>query len=191
MKNIWITIVIVSTILLCFNNPNGCIEALINAGSEGVNLLIYLLGIYSIWLGILNIVQECGLTEKIASLFEPLVDWLFGKTDQKTQGYLSMNIATNMLGIGNASTPLGLKAMSNLDNKNNNIIASPAMIMLIVLNATSMQLIPTTIISLRQQFGSISSTDIILPTIISTIITTGLGIVMVKLFSKRAVKHAY
>ena len=95
-----------------------------------------------------------------------------------------MNLSANMLGMGNACTPTGLKAMAGLDKQNNSVTASMAMIMLVVINASSIQLIPTTIIGLRQQYGSTTSSDIILPTLIATIISTVLGVLLVKLCNK-------
>ena len=89
-----------------------------------------------------------------------------------------------MLGMGNAGTPIGLKAMKELNKDHKSNIASLPMIMLVVLNATSLQLLPTTIISLREVAGSLSSTDIILPSIIATTVSTLLGIVLVKLCHK-------
>ena len=94
---------------------------------------------------------------------------------------IAMNMSANMLGLGNAATPMGIKAMKALDDGSG--IANTAMIMLIVLNATSIQLLPSTVIGLRASAGSTSPADIILPTLIATITTTILGIVLVKIIS--------
>ncbi len=185
MRKIWFFMVLSSIATLLFVNPEDCVNALMNAGSDAVTLTIKLLGIYAVWLGIIALVDATGLSGKIASLLEPIIDWLFGKTDPVTKRYLALNLSTNILGLGNACTPTGLKAMEGLDKLNGGTnIASTAMIMLIVLNATSIQLLPTTVIGLRQQYGSISSSDIILPTLISTIISTLLAILFVKALSK-------
>jgi len=184
MKRIWFFITTASLITLMISVPNLSIEALMNAGRGGVELLLKLVGIYAIWLGFLEIVEQSGLSKKIASLLSPMVDWLFGKIDKQTKEYISLNISANMLGLGNASTPLGLKAMQSLDKQNTKNEASLPMITLVVLNATSLQLIPTTIISLRQTYQSVNSTDIILPTILATVFSTVLGIVLVKLCNK-------
>lgn len=157
---------------------------MMNAGSDAVTLTIKLLGIYAVWLGIIALVDATGLSNKLANLLDPVIDWLFGKTDAETKKYLALNMSTNMLGLGNACTPTGLKAIAGLDRQNNSLIASTAMIMLIVINATSIQLIPTTVIGLRQQYGSTSSSDIILPTLIATTVSTALGIFLVKFLSK-------
>ena len=184
MRKIWFFMVLSSLVTLLFVNPEDCINALMTAGSDAVSLTIRLLGIYAVWLGIIALVDASGLSNKIANLMEPVIDWLFGRTDSETKRYIAMNLSANMLGMGNACTPTGLKAMAGLDKQNNSVTASMAMIMLVVINATSIQLIPTTIIGLRQQYGSTTSSDIILPTLIATIISTVLGVLLVKLCNK-------
>lgn len=185
MRKIWFFMVLASLVTLLFVNPEDSINAMMNAGADAVNLTIKLLGIYAVWLGIIALVDACGLSEKIANLLDPVIDWLFGKTDNNTKKYIALNMSANILGMGNACTPTGLKAMQGLDKQNNySLTASTAMIMLIVINATSIQLIPTTIIGLRQQYGSTSSSDIILPTIISTLVSTALGVILVKICAK-------
>ena len=185
MKRIWFFMVLSSIATLLFVNPEDCVNALMNAGSDAVTLTIKLLGIYAVWLGIIALVDATGLSNKMANLLEPIIDWLFGKTDAETKRYLALNLSTNILGLGNACTPTGLKAMEGLDKLNGGATtASTAMIMLIVLNATSIQLLPTTVIGLRQQYGSTSSSDIILPTLVATIISTALAILFVKVLAK-------
>ena len=184
MRKIWFFMVLASLVTLLFIDPEPSINAMMNAGSDAVTLVIRHLGIYAVWLGIIALVDACGLSDKLANLLEPIIDWLFGKTDQNTKKYLALNMSANILGMGNACTPTGIKAMEGLDKQNNSITASVAMIMLVVINATSIQLIPTTIIGLRAQYGSITSSDIILPTIISTAVSTILGIILVKLCAK-------
>ena len=184
MRKIWFFMVLASLVTLLFINPEDCINAMMTAGSDAVSLTFRLLGIYAVWLGIIALVDASGLSNKIASLLEPAIDWLFGKTDNETKKYIAMNLSANMLGMGNACTPTGLKAMEGLDKHNNSVTASMAMIMLVVINATSIQLIPTTIIGLRQQYGSTTSSDIILPTLIATIISTLIGVLLVKLCNK-------
>ncbi len=176
--------VLSSIVTLIFVNPEDCINAMMNAGSDAVALTIKLLGIYAVWLGIIALVDATGLSNKIANLLDPVIDWLFGRTDSETKKYLALNMSANLLGLGNACTPTGLKAMEGLDRQNNSLTASTAMIMLVVINATSIQLIPTTVIGLRQQYGSTSSSDIIVPTLIATIISTVLAVFLVKLCAK-------
>ena len=184
MRKIWFFMVLASLVTLLFIDPEQSINAMMNAGSDAITLVIKLLGIYAVWLGIIALVDASGLSEKLANLLEPLIDWLFGKTDKDTKKYIALNMSANILGMGNACTPTGMKAMEGLDKQNNSITASTAMIMLIIINATSIQLIPTTILGLRAQYGSASSSDIILPTLIATTVSTVLGILLVKLCAK-------
>lgn len=186
MRRIWYVVMLASLIALCIINPENSINAMMDAGEKAVMLSIKLIGVYAIWLGILGIVDQTKLSDKISSLLSPIIDFLFGKNlDQQTKNYISMNLSTNILGMGNACTPLGIKAMNGLDKLNNHsTTASTAMIMLMVINATSIQLLPTTIIGLRASYGSTTSSDIIIPSIIATTLTTVLGVLLVKLCSK-------
>ena len=184
MQKLWIILIIPSLLLLIFTTPNDCIGALMQAGSDGVNLIIKLAGVYSVWMGFLALVEKSGLDKKIANLLSPIIDKLFGKISPQSKKYISLNISANMLGLGNAGTPIGLKAMQSLDSESKSTTASLPMIMLVILNVTSLQILPTTIIGLRQMAGSTSSTDIILPSIIATVVSTTIGVVLVKILSK-------
>jgi spore maturation protein A len=133
-------------------------------------------------LGLLKIVEETKLDKKIAKLLSPVIDFLMGETDSKTKNYIAINLTSNLLGMGNASTPSGIEGMAGLDKGSKYI--TTAMAMFFILNVTSLQLIPTTIISLRALHGSLNSNDIILPTLISTIASTLTGIILVKMCKK-------
>ncbi len=167
--------------LLLVNNVDIAMNALLAGGSKAVALALKLWGIYTLWLGILKIVEETGLDKKLTKLLRPVIRLLFGKTDDYTE--IAINITSNLLGMGNASTPSGMNAISGLDTKSSKY-ATSAMIMVIILNSTSLQLIPTTVIGLRVTAGSTSPTDIIIPTLIATIASTLAGVLLVKLFSK-------
>ena len=184
MRKIWFVMMLCSMVALCFVDPEGSINSMMTAGGNAVSLSIKLIGVYAIWLGIIKLVELTGLNHKIANLLSPVIDWLFGKTDKQTKNYIALNMSANMLGMGNACTPMGIKAMQGLDRQNNSKTASTAMIMLIVINATSIQLLPTTIIGLRATYGSTSSSDIIIPTLIATAVSTILGVILVKLCAK-------
>lgn len=185
MKTVWYILILSGLIATTIISPEKTINVLISAGQDAVMLSIKLLGIYAVWFGFLGILDKTKLSQKIANLMEPLIDFLFGKNiDKQTKEFISLSITSNILGVGNASTPIGMKAMQGLDKINNSEIASSAMIMLIVINATSLQLLPTTIIGLRASQQSVNAGDIILPSIIATVLTTLLGIVLVKMLSK-------
>lgn len=182
MSIVWTSIVIVCLGTLLITNPAIAFSSILSGAEKTIALSLKLWGIYAIWLGILNIIQETGLDKKIARLLSPLIDRLIGKTDPATKGQIAMNITGNIFGMGNASTPSGIAGMAGLDKGSERITA--AMAMFFILNTTSVQIIPSTLISLRALAGSQSPNDIILPAIISSFSGLIAGIVMIKLCAK-------
>ncbi len=182
MNRIWFLMVIGSIACLIWTDPANVLNSMINASTEALTLSIELCAVYAVWLGILELVDESGLGNKLAKLLHPLIKKLFKINDIETEKLIALNMSANMLGLGNASTPMGIAAMKRLDDGSG--IATPAIIMLIVINSTSIQLLPSTIIGLRASAGSMTPSDIILPTIISTVCTFVLGVFLVKLFEK-------
>lgn len=168
---------LISIGVLIFVDPGSTLDAMIGASTSALELCIELCAVYAVWLGLLEIVDVSGLGQKLARLLRPLIKKLFRVDNEEIQKMIALNMSANMLGLGNAATPMGIKAMQALDDGSGK--ANFSMIMLIVVNATSIQLLPSTVISLRSNAGSTDAADIILPTILSTIVTTGLGIVFV------------
>lgn len=162
---------------------------ILNSGIEkAFSLFITLAPIMCFWSGIMEICEKSNITEAIAKLLSPLTKLLFGKTAENKTAMrkVCMNMSANILGMGNAATPLGLDAMRELDRLNShNATASHAMCMFIVINTASIQLIPSSVIALRAQFGSSSPSDIMLPTIITTICAFTVGTTLAKFFAKR------
>ncbi|MBE7073523.1 MAG: spore maturation protein [Clostridiales bacterium] len=182
MNKIWFIMVVASLCALCWTAPSTTLSVMLNASTDAFKLSLELCAVYAVWLGVLEIVELSGLGDKLAKLLRPFIKKIFKINDNETAKMIALNMSANMLGLGNASTPLGLQAMKRLDK--GSPIASHAIIMLIVLNATSIQLLPTTIIGLRASAGSANPADIILPTLLSTICTFVLGISLVLLCSK-------
>ena len=182
MNKIWFVMVVLSLCFLTYLDPANILDTMIGASSDALKLSIELCAIYAVWLGILELVDASSLSEKLAKLLRPIIKKLFKTNDLEAQKMIALNMSANMLGLGNASTPMGISALKRLDDGSG--IANHAVIMLIVLNSTSIQLLPSTVIGLRASAGSTSPADIILPTLISTIITCILGIILVKLFNK-------
>ena len=172
--------------VMLFIDPSLCLDTMIGAGEKAVNLCISLIAIYSIWLAILEVVDKSGLSNIIAKMLKPLIKFLFGNQDEETNKLLAINLSANILGMGNASTPSGIDAMQRLDNKNG--IASKEMIMLMLINSMSLQVIPTTLIGMRVAFGSTNATNIILPIIITSFVCTFLGVMLVKIVYKKKAK---
>jgi spore maturation protein A len=168
--------------MLLFGNIDIALSSILDGGSKAISLSLKLWGIYAVWLGILKIVEETGLDQKLSKLFSPLIRFLVGKTDKYTESQVAINITSNLLGMGNASTPSGINAISGLDKGSK--YATTSMIMIAVLNSSSLQLIPTTIIGLRVFAGIGSASDIIITTLLATTVTTIVGVLLVKLCGK-------
>ena len=182
MNNIFNFSMIICFLVLLFIDPSSALNTVINAGNKAVELCISLIGIYALWLGILEIVEECGLNKKIAKLLSPLIKFLFGKQPDEVNTQIAVNLSSNLFGLGNASTPSGIKAISLMDNGSGK--PTKAMVMLMVINSMSIQIIPTTIIGMRIAYGSASPTDVIIPILISSFISTFIGVFLVKIFYK-------
>ena len=182
MNLVWSIVMLIGLGMLLFSNVDIALPSILDGGSKAVTLSLKLWGIYAVWLGILKIVEETKLDEKLAKLFKPIIHFLVGKTDDYTSNQIAINITSNLLGMGNASTPSGMNSISGLDRGSR--YATASMIMIVILNSSSLQLIPTTVVGLRILAGSNSASDIIIPTLIATISTTVVGVILVKLFSK-------
>ena len=182
MNIVFVSVIVVGLGLLLYHNPELAFSTMLNGSEKAIALSIKLWAIYSMWLGILQIVEATHLDKKIARLLSPLIDWLMGKTDPDTKNQIAINITSNLLGMGNACTPSAIKGMQGLDKGSKYI--TNAMVMFMILNVTSLELIPTTVIGLRATHGSANPTDIILPTMIATLASTVCGIVLVKICSK-------
>lgn len=182
MSKIWFVMILLSTIVLLFTNPNAVVTEMLTASSSGVELCINLWGIYAVWLGIIEILDKCGLADKLARLLSPIIKFLFRSDNKEANKYIAINMSSNILGLGNAATPSGIKAMQHLDDGSGK--ANFSVIMLLVINSVSIQLLPTTVIGLRESAGSVNSSDIILPTILSSLITCFFAVSLVFLFNK-------
>lgn len=169
---------VLSLIFLLFGDTSQVLSIMNESIGGTIELCIALCAIYVLWMGILQIADDCGVSKLLADLLAPLIRFLFGNISPDASRFIAMNLSANILGLGNASTPAGLKAMKELDR--GDIKPTQAMIMLFALNCCSLQLLPTTIISLRVQNGSVNSSDIIIPVIIVSIICFVLCATLVK-----------
>ena len=155
-------------------------EAILSSGSQAVSLSIALLGAYCLWCGLLEVLRRSGAIAALARLMRPLMRRLFPDVDTKSEAaqWIATNFAANLLGMGNAATPAGLSAMRTLPQDRKPNRASHAMCMFLIINASSLQLIPTTAISMRAAAGSAAPADIMLPTLIATGLATLIGIAL-------------
>ncbi|HHW89530.1 MAG TPA: spore maturation protein [Clostridiales bacterium] len=182
MNRIWSALMLIGVIAMFFVKPQDTLEGMIDAVNNALKLSFSLMALYAIWLGILNILEQTGFNKKLSVGLRPMIYFLFGRVSDTTAEYISMNIAANLLGMGNAATPMGIKAINSMDDQSG--VATDAMIMLFVINASSIQILPTTIISLRTALKSASPADIILPTIITSFISTLSAVLLVKIIIK-------
>ena len=184
MSFVWLIIMIVSIITLLFINPSAVLESLIQGANDAVTLALNLIALYGIWLGVFEILERTGAQNALARLLRPIVRKLFSGESEETEKYISMNISANLLGLGNASTPMGINAIQSMKpNEKKPKKATTNMIMLTVISATSLQVFPSTVISLRASSGSANPADFLLPCIVATFVSTAFGIIGVKVIS--------
>lgn len=182
MSKIWLLILISSISTLLFINPSAAISSMISGAEGAVNLAMSLVAMYGFWLGLFSILDKIGIADFIAKLLRPLIRFLFKEVDSKTEKYISMNMSANLLGLGNAATPMGINAINSMNKGTKK--ATTNMIMLIVISATSLQILPTTVIGMRATHGSANPSDFLIPCIVATIVSTIIGIILVKIISK-------
>ena len=184
---VWPIFIIISFSFAIFSgNLENLNNSIFESTKEAVNLSISLLGTLCLWSGIMEIASKTTLTEKLTKLLKPILKFLFPNLkNPKIHKEISMNMIANILGLGNAATPLGLKAMDSMqkENKKKDTL-SDSMMMFIVINTASIQIIPTTVIAIRNSLGSTSPTSIIFPTWVATIIAAIFGIFVAKILIK-------
>jgi spore maturation protein A len=164
-------------------------KSIFDAAKSAVEVSLYLLGIVALWLGITKIIEDSGLIYSISRAFQPLLSRVFRKIPENHPSITSitLNFLANMFGLGNAATPLGIKAMQDLQELNpDKDKTSFEMMLFIVLNTASIQIIPFTVIGILADFGSANPSAIILPTIIATLISAITAVTILFIFRKIA-----
>jgi spore maturation protein A len=162
-------------------------DGIIGSAKTAVTLAIGLIGIMALWLGIMKIAEQAGLIALLASALKPVTTRLFPDVpaEHPAMGAMIMNISANMLGLANAATPLGLKAMEELNKLSKKAgTATDAMCTFLVINTSNVQIIPATVIAIRAASGSTNPTEILGPAILATAISTVVGVTVVKLLAK-------
>lgn len=182
-------------IMVCFGlmvgiftgNGEQMSKTIIGSIDSTVTFIIGLVGLMCFWCGVMKVAEKSGLTEKLAKLMRPILKFIFkdaGK-DERALGAIVMNITANMMGLGNAATPFGIKAMEEMDRLNKEKgTASNDMSLFLVLNAACIQLVPSTVISIRAAAGSQNPGVIIIPAIISTTIAAVVGVICCKILQR-------
>lgn len=197
MNQIWAYMIIIGIVYGCISgNMQAVSESILNSSKEAVSLCIAMCGITAVWTGIMKIGENSGLIEKMTKGIGPFVSFLFPKIpkEHKAREYISMNIIANVLGLGWAATPAGLKAMESLaeleaergnaaflDKEKKERVASNEMCVFLILNISSLQLIPVNMIAYRSQYGSVNPAGIIAPAIAATLFSTIVAVIYCKM----------
>lgn len=162
-------------------------KSIIDSTESSVQLLIGLIGMMCLWSGVMKIAQRSGITEKLAKLLKPILNLLFKDVlkNENAMGSILLNLTSNMLGLSNAATPFGIKAMEELQKVNpKKDTATNDMALFLVINAACIQIVPTSIISMRVACGSKNPGIIIVPALIATGIAAIMGIIYCKVLEK-------
>lgn len=182
MNKIFSFIFIISLFVMLIICPDKIMNIIFSATEKAITLSFSLISIYAFWLGILEICEKTGISGKLAKLLSKPIDFLFNKPDKETKKQIAINISSNILGMGNAATPSGIKAMQGLDSGTEKI--NKAQMLFMLLNTSSLQIIPTTIIGVRIANASTNATSIVLPTILASFISTICGVLLLFLIEK-------
>jgi spore maturation protein A len=188
MNTIWLLVICIS---ILFSAVSGRIDeftkAMFEAGKAAVEVCLYLVGILSLWLGLTKILEDSGVIYKLSSFFGRAISLLFKNIPKGHPSITSitLNLLANLFGLGNAATPLGIKAMEELQTLNDQPdTVTFEMMLFIVINTSSIQLVPFTVIGLLASYGSHNPNIIVVPTIISTVISSATAVGILFLFKK-------
>ncbi len=186
---IWPIFIIISYLYAIFTGRvNEINNSVFESCESAVKLTITFLGTMCLWSGIMQIAKKTTLIDKLTNFLNPIMKILFPEIQKQNPVHkeISMNMVANILGLGNAATPLGLKAMKTLQKENpkKDTLTNP-MAMFIIINTASIQIIPTTVIAIRNSLGSTNPTSIIIPVWVATICAAVAGITAAKILMKK------
>ncbi|WP_139994624.1 nucleoside recognition domain-containing protein [Paenibacillus paridis] len=177
---IWLFFIVASVVVAAITGKMDAVtQAAFDGAKSGVTVSFGLISIMVFWLGMMRIAEDAGLLQKLARMLGPIVRKLFPDVPRNHPaiGYIMSNLSANLFGLGNAATPMGIKAMQELQKLNPDpATATPAMCTLLALNTSSITIIPTTLIAIRMNYGSANPAEIIGTTLAATFIATGAAI---------------
>ena len=186
MSYLWGSMILIGIIYgMCTGNITEVTQAVIKSSEEAVSLCLGMAGITAFWNGLMKIAEESGMVAGLTRRIHPLLRFLFPRLNLKGMAmkYIAVNMIANFLGLGMAATPAGLRAMEELrkeEEGRRRITASNEMCNFLIVNISSLQLIPVTMIAYRSQYGSVNPTSIVAPAILATTVSTLTGIVYCK-----------
>lgn len=190
INKLWIGLIVTGSLFLILTGKADILnEQILSSGKATLELVMQVFPLISLWLGIMNIAKESGLLDKVSKFIYPILHKIFPEIPKghESFGYISSNIIANMFGLGNASTPFGLKAMKSLQSLNKNKDeASHSMITFLVINTCGLCIIPTTIISLRILYDSKDPSFVVIPCFVISFISLLFGLFIDRLCRKRS-----
>lgn len=193
LNSLWAGMILIGIIFAAFTGRIPEItEAALDSSKEAVTLCITMIGVMAFWMGLMEIATKAGMIEKGAKLLKPFVRFLFPEVPEghKAGEHITTNILANFFGLNWAATPAGLKAMEELGKLNHgSSVASNAMCNFLILNISSLQLIPVNVIAFRSQYGSVNPTAIVGAGIVATAISTGTAIVFCKIMDRKKTRR--
>lgn len=188
MNYIWFLIILVSVVCAAFTGKiDAVVNSILTGAQKSIEIALYLAGIMAFWLGIMKIAEKSGLVSKIAETLTPVAKLLFPDIPKNNPaiGDIAMNFTANAFGLSNAATPMGIKAMKELQKLNEDKnSASNDMCTLLAMNTAGFQIVPTTVIAVLVAFGAKNPTQIVLPTLIVTSIAFISAIIIVKILQR-------
>ena len=194
LNSLWAGMILIGIIFAAFTGRIPEItDAALDSSKEAVTLCITMIGVMAFWMGLMEIASKAGMIEKGAKMLKPFVRFLFPEVPEghKAGEHITTNIIANFLGLGWAATPAGLKAMEELGKLNHGSpVASNAMCNFLILNISSLQLIPVNVIAFRSQYGSVNPTAIVGAGIVATAISTGTAIVFCKVMDRKKTRKS-
>ncbi len=189
LNYLWGFMIIIGVIYGAFTgNIQAVADGAINSAKDAVTLCITMLGVMSLWTGLMEIAEKSGLIKACTEKISPVMRWLFPYVPPQHDAmkHMTTNVIANILGLGWAATPAGLRAMSSLAQLNDNDkTASNAMCTFLVINVSSLQLIPVNIIAYRSQYGSTNPTAVVAPAIIATLVSTIVAVIFCRIMLHR------
>lgn len=189
INKIWAVFIILGiTYSVITNNVEIISTEIIKSCETSFNLIIKIFPVMALWLGIMKIAEEAKLLTKISKLISPIMKKLFPEIpkNHESLSLITTNVVVNMFGLGNAATPIGLKAMKSLQTINpKKDTASRSMITFLILNTTGLTIIPTTLISLKLMYGSVNPTELVLPCFLASLISTISGLIIDKILARK------
>ena len=194
LNSLWAGMILIGIIFAAFTGRIPEItDAALDSSKEAVTLCITMIGVMAFWMGLMEIASKAGMIEKGAKMLKPFVRFLFPEVPEghKAGEHITTNIIANFLGLGWVATPAGLKAMEELGKLNHGSpVASNAMCNFLILNISSLQLIPVNVIAFRSQYGSVNPTAIVGAGIVATAISTGTAIIFCKIMDRKKTRRA-